>query len=176
MTIRGAFDALDEERRAALRTTDGAFRAAFTEAGTFTCDASATAFTFRCQVPAGAPEDGEPEATARAPGSVRRVLARARGVGCGASQGAGSQLIPVVFARCGNAARCRSRRRETGETRRTDPGRPRRARAAVPGAAGGRHGPAGREDPPQGPPPDLTGTRPPNASYRRGPGQSVRRR
>ncbi|WP_030832706.1 DUF6204 family protein [Streptomyces hygroscopicus] len=65
VTIRGAFEGLDEDDRAALRTSIGSFQVAFTEAGTFTCDRSLSAFTFRCQVPAG-PDDGEAEATERA--------------------------------------------------------------------------------------------------------------
>ncbi|MYW96981.1 hypothetical protein G3I59_41825 [Amycolatopsis rubida] len=53
--IRGKFDALDEAARALLEAeTD----VAFTEEGTFTHDVNATAFTFRCQVPAG-PDDDE---------------------------------------------------------------------------------------------------------------------
>lgn len=53
--IRGKFDPLDESARAALEAkTD----VAFTEEGTFTHDVNATAFTFRCQVPAG-PDDAE---------------------------------------------------------------------------------------------------------------------
>ena len=53
--IRGKFDPLDDEARALLKAkTD----VAFTEEGTFTHDVNATAFTFRCQVPAG-PDDDE---------------------------------------------------------------------------------------------------------------------
>ncbi|GAA2276527.1 hypothetical protein GCM10010149_19610 [Nonomuraea roseoviolacea subsp. roseoviolacea] len=59
VTISGAFAGLDEAGRAAVRAAGGA---AFTEAGTFTFDDSVSAFTFRCQVPAG-PDDGEAEAT-----------------------------------------------------------------------------------------------------------------
>ncbi|MEU5863369.1 MULTISPECIES: DUF6204 family protein [unclassified Nonomuraea] len=62
MTIRGKFDGLDEEGRAAVL---GAHDTAFTEAGTFTHDGTLSAFTFRCQVAAG-PGDGEHEATGRA--------------------------------------------------------------------------------------------------------------
>ncbi|WNE99540.1 DUF6204 family protein [Streptomyces luomodiensis] len=65
VTIRGTFEELAEDDREALRTAVDAFPVAFTEAGTFTCDRSLSAFTFRCQVPAG-PDDGEPEATERA--------------------------------------------------------------------------------------------------------------
>ena len=53
--IRGKFDALDESGRAALAAKHDV---AFTEEGTFTYDVNATAFTFRCQVPAG-PDDDE---------------------------------------------------------------------------------------------------------------------
>lgn len=62
VTIRGKFDGIDEEGEAAVLA---AHDIAFTEAGTFTHDGSVSAFTFRCQVPAG-PDDGEPEATGRA--------------------------------------------------------------------------------------------------------------
>ncbi|WP_069867063.1 DUF6204 family protein [Streptomyces malaysiensis] len=65
VTIRGAFEELGEDEREALRTAVDSAQLAFTEAGTFTCDRSLSAFTFRCQVPAG-PDDGEPEATERA--------------------------------------------------------------------------------------------------------------
>ncbi|MEU6716481.1 DUF6204 family protein [Nonomuraea sp. NPDC046802] len=58
MTIRGKFKGLDEAGRSAVLAASGA---AFTEAGTFTHDGSVSAFTFRCQVPAG-PDDGEDEA------------------------------------------------------------------------------------------------------------------
>ncbi|MFF5205386.1 DUF6204 family protein [Streptosporangium sp. NPDC000396] len=59
VTIQGKFSGLDDAGRAAVLATGGA---AFTEAGTFTHDQSVSAFTFRCQVPAG-PDDGEREAT-----------------------------------------------------------------------------------------------------------------
>ncbi|WP_433508734.1 DUF6204 family protein [Nonomuraea sp. CA-143628] len=62
MTIRGTFQGLDETTREAVRAAAGA---AFTETGTFTHDQSVSAFTFRCQIPAG-PDDGEHEATAAA--------------------------------------------------------------------------------------------------------------
>ncbi|MEU4579559.1 DUF6204 family protein [Nonomuraea sp. ATR24] len=62
VTISGKFGELDEAGRAAVL---GAADLAFTEAGTFSHDAGLTAFTFRCQVPAG-PDDGEPEAVAAA--------------------------------------------------------------------------------------------------------------
>ena len=58
VTISGKFKGLDDAGRAAVRAVEGA---AFTEPGTFTHDGSVTAFTFRCQVPAG-PDDGEDEA------------------------------------------------------------------------------------------------------------------
>src|SRR4051812_23848410 len=59
VTIRGTFGPLSDDGRAALLASGGA---AFTEAGNFTHDQSLSAFTFRCQVPAG-PDDGETEAT-----------------------------------------------------------------------------------------------------------------
>ncbi|PZG06994.1 DUF6204 family protein [Nonomuraea aridisoli] len=58
VTISGRFTGIDDAGRAAVRAAGGL---AFTEAGTFTHDASVSAFTFRCQVPAG-PGDGEDEA------------------------------------------------------------------------------------------------------------------
>ncbi|WP_233506947.1 DUF6204 family protein [Spongiactinospora gelatinilytica] len=58
MTIRGKFTGLDDAGRAAVLAAGGT---AYTEAGTFTHDSSVTAFTFRCEVPAG-PDDGEDEA------------------------------------------------------------------------------------------------------------------
>lgn len=57
--IRGTFDGLGDTGRAAVLAAGGL---GFTEAGTFTHDGSLSAFTFRCQVPAG-PDDGEDEAT-----------------------------------------------------------------------------------------------------------------
>ncbi|MGP3976072.1 DUF6204 family protein [Streptomyces sp. 8N114] len=57
MTIRGTFTDLDETSRAELRERADGFGASFTEAGTFTCDSSLSAFTFRCQVPP--PPEGE---------------------------------------------------------------------------------------------------------------------
>ncbi|WP_369199499.1 DUF6204 family protein [Streptomyces sp. PU-14G] len=60
MTIRGTFTGLDGNSRAALRETAESFGTSFTEAGTFTCDSSLTAFTFRCQVPPP-PEGEEPD-------------------------------------------------------------------------------------------------------------------
>jgi hypothetical protein len=59
VTISGAFDGLSEAGRDAVLA---ASRTAFTEEGTFTHDDALSAFTFRCQVPAG-PDDGEAEAT-----------------------------------------------------------------------------------------------------------------
>lgn len=64
--IRGAFEELGEEDREVLRTAVDSFQVGFTEAGTFTCDRSLSTFTFRCQVPAEEPNDGEHEATERA--------------------------------------------------------------------------------------------------------------
>ncbi|WP_219462649.1 DUF6204 family protein [Nonomuraea rhizosphaerae] len=61
VTISGTFDALDEAGRQAVREAGGM---EFTEAGTFTHDAGVSAFTFRCQVPAG--EAPDPDAAARA--------------------------------------------------------------------------------------------------------------
>ncbi|MFG1694510.1 DUF6204 family protein [Nonomuraea sp. NPDC049309] len=58
VTISGRFRGIDETGRAAVRAAAGM---AYTEAGTFTHDPSVSAFTFRCQVPAG-PDDGEDEA------------------------------------------------------------------------------------------------------------------
>ncbi|MGW4056944.1 DUF6204 family protein [Amycolatopsis sp. NPDC004747] len=63
VTIRGKFGELDEAGKAAVLAAGDT---AFTEAGTFTHDGSVSAFTFRCQVPAGHAEDGEREATQRA--------------------------------------------------------------------------------------------------------------
>ncbi|MFI6802410.1 DUF6204 family protein [Streptosporangium canum] len=60
--ISGKFDALTDSGRDAILAAGGV---AFTEAGTFTHDGSLSAFTFRCQLPAG-PGDGENEATGRA--------------------------------------------------------------------------------------------------------------
>lgn len=65
VTIRGAFEELGEDDREALRGAVDSLQVAFTEAGTFTCDRSLSAFTFRCGVPAE-PDDGEQEATERA--------------------------------------------------------------------------------------------------------------
>ncbi|GEB48262.1 MULTISPECIES: DUF6204 family protein [Streptomyces] len=69
VTIRGAFGPLDDAGRAALRAgTDGAVPG-YTEAGSFTCDAGLSSFTFRCQVappPPGQEEDEEGWATLRA--------------------------------------------------------------------------------------------------------------
>jgi hypothetical protein len=59
VTISGKFQAIDDAGREAVRAAGGT---AYTEAGTFTHDPSVSAFTFRCQVPAG-PDDGEDEAT-----------------------------------------------------------------------------------------------------------------
>ncbi|MEO3889916.1 DUF6204 family protein [Nonomuraea sp. B5E05] len=58
VTIRGKFAGLDDAGRARVLAASGTV---FTEAGTFTHDQSVSAFTFRCQVPAG-PDDGEDEA------------------------------------------------------------------------------------------------------------------
>lgn len=61
--VRGKFDGLDDAGRAALRAKGGG--PLFSEEGTFTYDVNATAFTFRCQVPAG-PDDDERVAGERA--------------------------------------------------------------------------------------------------------------
>ncbi|GAA3099561.1 DUF6204 family protein [Streptosporangium carneum] len=60
--ISGKFEGLTDAGREAILAAGGV---AFTEAGTFTHDGSLSAFTFRCQVPAG-PGDGENEAAGRA--------------------------------------------------------------------------------------------------------------
>ncbi|WP_311767054.1 DUF6204 family protein [Streptomyces rhizosphaericus] len=65
MTIRGGFEELGEDEREAMRDAVDSVRVAFTEAGTFTCDRTPSAFTFRCEVPAE-PDDGEQEATEQA--------------------------------------------------------------------------------------------------------------
>ncbi|TYB62288.1 hypothetical protein FXF51_26675 [Nonomuraea sp. PA05] len=54
VTIRGKFNGLDEQGRAAVLAASGA---AYTEAGTFTHDATVSVFTFRCQVPVDGDED-----------------------------------------------------------------------------------------------------------------------
>lgn len=60
--ISGRFGELDEAGRAAVLA---ASEVAFTERGAFTHDATLSAFTFRCQLPAG-PDDDEQHATQRA--------------------------------------------------------------------------------------------------------------
>ncbi|MGY1434041.1 DUF6204 family protein [Streptomyces reniochalinae] len=60
MTIRGTFTGLGDASRAALREAAESFGTSFTEAGTFTCDSSLSAFTFRCQIPPP-PEGEEPD-------------------------------------------------------------------------------------------------------------------
>ncbi|WP_166641597.1 DUF6204 family protein [Amycolatopsis sp. SID8362] len=52
--IRGKFAPLDESAR---RSLEGKTDVAFTEEGTFSHDVNATAFTFRCQIPAGPGDD-----------------------------------------------------------------------------------------------------------------------
>ncbi|HEY3868329.1 MAG TPA: DUF6204 family protein [Actinocrinis sp.] len=64
VTIRGTFEAPVGEDDALPIQTD-ALQAAFTEAGTFSCDPGLTFFTFRCQVAAG-PDDGQEQATEHA--------------------------------------------------------------------------------------------------------------
>ncbi|WP_345629975.1 DUF6204 family protein [Rugosimonospora acidiphila] len=65
MTIQGTFGDLSAAGRASLLAGVDVLQAAYTPAGTFTCDRSISAFTFRCQVPAD-PTDGEHEAVQRA--------------------------------------------------------------------------------------------------------------
>ncbi|WP_245651835.1 DUF6204 family protein [Streptosporangium amethystogenes] len=60
--IRGKFGGLDDVGRAAVLAAGGT---AFTEAGTFTHDSTLSAFTFRCEVPAGL-DDGENDAVREA--------------------------------------------------------------------------------------------------------------
>ncbi|WP_424528157.1 DUF6204 family protein [Sphaerisporangium viridialbum] len=62
VTISGKFDGLTDAGRAAVLAAGGA---AFTEMGTFTHDSTVSAFTFRCQAPAG-PDDGENDAIQKA--------------------------------------------------------------------------------------------------------------
>ncbi|WP_346155957.1 DUF6204 family protein [Nonomuraea recticatena] len=50
VTIRGKFKGLDAADRAAVMAASSA---AYTEVGAFTHDASVSAFTFRCRMPAG---------------------------------------------------------------------------------------------------------------------------
>ncbi|UBU08285.1 DUF6204 family protein [Nonomuraea gerenzanensis] len=54
VTIRGKFKGLDDAGRAAVLAAAGA---GYTEAGTFTHDASVSVFTFRCQVPLDGDDD-----------------------------------------------------------------------------------------------------------------------
>jgi hypothetical protein len=73
VTIRGTFAGLDEAGRAALREQAAGPGASFTEEGTFTCDSSLSAFTFRCQVPPppeGEQPDEEAWAALRATGAL----------------------------------------------------------------------------------------------------------
>ncbi|MEU4701080.1 DUF6204 family protein [Nonomuraea dietziae] len=62
VTIRGTFEGLDAAGRAAVMAVSSA---AYTEVGAFTHDASVSAFTFRCQVPAG-PNHDEDDAALQA--------------------------------------------------------------------------------------------------------------
>ncbi|GAA3544343.1 DUF6204 family protein [Amycolatopsis ultiminotia] len=66
--IRGKFDNLDDTGRAELAAKGGDLM--FSEEGTFTYDVNATAFTFRCQVPAD-PDDDEKTAKVRATEALR---------------------------------------------------------------------------------------------------------
>ncbi|KAA5834311.1 DUF6204 family protein [Saccharopolyspora hirsuta] len=63
VTIRGKFDGISEAGREQVRAAAGP---AFTEAGTFTHDASVSTFTFRCQVPVRDEDDDDKVATQRA--------------------------------------------------------------------------------------------------------------
>ncbi|MGW0518779.1 DUF6204 family protein [Crossiella sp. NPDC003009] len=54
VTIRGKFEPLSAEQRAALAAVSGI---GYTNAGSFSHDAAATVFSFRCQVPAEADDD-----------------------------------------------------------------------------------------------------------------------
>ncbi|MGI5350890.1 DUF6204 family protein [Streptomyces sp. CA-250714] len=73
VTIRGTFTELDETSRAELQERAEGYGASFTEAGTFTCDSSLSAFTFRCQVPPP-PEGEEPDEEAWAVLQATRAL------------------------------------------------------------------------------------------------------
>ncbi|RZQ60170.1 hypothetical protein EWH70_30875 [Amycolatopsis suaedae] len=65
--VRGKFDGLDEAQKASLRGSGGPM---FSAEGSFTFDSNVTAFTFRCQVPAG-PDDDERVARERATEALR---------------------------------------------------------------------------------------------------------
>ncbi|GAA3012932.1 DUF6204 family protein [Streptosporangium longisporum] len=65
--ISGTFGELGDADRSRLSSGAGLLPGGFTEAGTFTCDAGLSAFTFRCQVP---PEEDDDE-----PGVTRRAMA-----------------------------------------------------------------------------------------------------
>ncbi len=62
MIVSGRFGDLDETGRAAVLAAEGL---GFSERGSFTHDGTLSAFTFRCQVPAGS-DDGEQDASRRA--------------------------------------------------------------------------------------------------------------
>lgn len=66
VSIRGKFNGLSEADRAALASGADEFDIGFTPEGSFTCDRTLSAFTFRCEVPVEAETDGETKATQRA--------------------------------------------------------------------------------------------------------------
>lgn len=66
VSIRGKFNGLSEAERAVLASGADEFDIGFTPEGTFTCDRTLSAFTFRCEVPVEDDTDGEKEATERA--------------------------------------------------------------------------------------------------------------
>ncbi|MFW5418396.1 hypothetical protein J0910_17445 [Nocardiopsis sp. CNT-189] len=82
-TVRGRFDGLGEEARAALLTAadeHDMFSAAFTEAGTLTYDRALSWFSFRCEVRVS-PEEGAEAAEERA-GALARRAARCAPARC----------------------------------------------------------------------------------------------
>ncbi|WP_017593065.1 DUF6204 family protein [Nocardiopsis potens] len=76
-TVRGRFDGLGEEARAALLAAadeHDMYSAAFTEAGTLTYDRALSWFSFRCEVRVS-PEEGAEAAEERAGALARRSVA-----------------------------------------------------------------------------------------------------
>ncbi|MDA0631958.1 DUF6204 family protein [Nonomuraea sp. MCN248] len=73
VTVRGKFQGLDAAARAAVLAAGGT---AYTDAGTFTHDATVSVFTFRCQVPAGPDDEDDEDAAAL------RALAALEAYGC----------------------------------------------------------------------------------------------
>jgi Family of unknown function (DUF6204) len=71
VSVRGKFDSLTEAQRTTLRTENDQQNLAFTEAGTFTFDASMAVFTFRVQIPA-TPDDDEDVASELALETLRQ--------------------------------------------------------------------------------------------------------